>query len=128
MMGGCIGRVFVQRVLGAMGEAHQGVLESRSFPTAGLSTGATRLGRNVTEVATCRGLLQPGALGTSAIPAGVSQLCGSCQSSSPMLSARHLLDEDAHGKDVQCPARCPLCTRAFARLAPRCLAGSVRWE
>lgn len=66
------------------------------LPTAGLSTGATCLGRNVTKVATCGGLLHPGGLGTS----DVSQLCGSCSSSSPILSARHVLDVDGHGKDV----------------------------
>lgn len=59
------------------------------------------------ERAARAGLLQPGALGTSPYPVGASQLCESCSSSSPMLSARHVLDVDGHGKDVQCPAQGP---------------------
>lgn len=72
--------------------------------TTGLSTGATRLGRNVTKVATGGGLLQPGGLGTSATLVGASQLCGSCSSSSPCQTWI------GRGWPWECPAQCPLRT------------------
>lgn len=60
---------------------------SRSPPCNRAHARATPLGRSVTRAAARAGLLQPGALGTSATLVSASQGCGSCSGSSPMPSA-----------------------------------------
>lgn len=116
MVGGCAERDFVQRVLGAgVWEKESGELSTAPgpLPTAGLGTGAAHVGRSVTRAAAHAGLLQPGALGTNATLAGASQGCGSCSSSSPMLSAEQIGNQTCIGmampmrkmgnNSVQCP-------------------------
>lgn len=122
MVEGCAGRDFVQRVLGA------GVWEKQirefstapgTLPAAGVNTGAAHVGRSVTRAAACTGLLQPGALGTSATLVSASQGCGSCSSSSPMLSAEQIGGLTCIGMGM--PMRkmgnalpsVPLCTQAI---------------
>ena len=138
MVAGSTGRDFVERALGAgVWEKQIGEFSAAPgpLPAAGLGAGAAHVGRSVTGTAACTGLLQLGALGTSATLVSASQGCRSCSSSLPMLSAEQIRGQT--GIRMGMPMRkmgnalCPVspwAPRRFASPVPRCLTGFVRHE
>lgn len=76
--------------------------------------GAAHVDRSVTRAAASTGLLQPGAVGTSATLVSASQGCGSCSGSPPMLSAEQIRGQTriGIGMSMRNMASLPLCTSA----------------
>lgn len=126
VVGGCTGRAFVQRVLGAVGEANQRVQQSRSPPHSRAQHCATRLGRNITrESCSCR----------ASAAWGLGDQCHPSWCFSVVWELLQFLTNAVCQTRIgcgwpweRCAVPCPGTPCAFARPVPRCLAGSVRRE